>query len=140
MEYLIGAIVMLITLNFINGYVVKKVNKHPAPGVLISQSRSFEATRMFSITLPNQLKFLDTQSTKHFESKHLRVVILDEVAYWIFENSLYTADLLDGDIDKNSTKKVDTMTLDKVELDKLVLVVEQLTGRRSNDRGYPGDS
>ena len=140
MEYLMGAVVMLITLNLINRYVGNRIVKYRSFKPTMSQSRSFETTRFFSITIPSMPAPLNTQAIKHFDSKHLRVVILDDRAYWIFEQTLYVADMIDGDIDRNSTKKVDTMALDKVELDKMILVVDQLTGGSSNDSGYPRNS
>ena len=140
MEYLLGAIIMLITLSAVRKYIDQKATKYPIKRLSISQSRSFDVTRFFSITLPNMSKKINTQSTRHFDRTHLRVVILEEKAYWILDNTLFVADIIDGDIDKNSTKVVDTMALDKVELDKMVLVVDQLTGGNSNDSGYPRNS
>ena len=62
----------------------------------------------------------------------------DDRAYWIKDNTFYEANLVDGEVDKNTTKVVDTMTMDKVELDKMAFIVQKLTEGTRNDFGNPG--
>jgi hypothetical protein len=82
---------------------------------------------------------IKTQATDYFDSKHTRVVILDDYAYWINNNKLWCAELnLDG-VDENSTKEVDIMGMNKVELNKMIMVVDKLTEGKQNDGGSPGN-
>jgi hypothetical protein len=60
-------------------------------------------------------------------------------AYWIEDNRVYTAKFEDGIIDQENKKTVDMTTIDKVELDKMIFVVERLTEGLSNDSGNSGN-
>ena len=52
---------------------------------------------------------------------------------------LLTANIIDGNIDQNSTKGVDTMGVDKVELNKLSMIVDKLTEESINDNRNSGN-
>jgi hypothetical protein len=47
---------------------------------------------------------------------------------------------MDGQhINKESTRRVDTMAMDKVELDKMLFIMDQLRDRNINDSGSSGN-
>jgi hypothetical protein len=53
---------------------------------------------------------------------------VESQAYWIRSNVFYTADLNEmGLVDFDSARPVDTMTMSKVQLDKMSFIVEKLT-------------
>lgn len=140
MEYLIGAIVMLVALNLVRKYVDVKVAKYNVRKPMVSQSRAFSTVRMHSMfVMAYKPKELKTQATAHFDKTHLKVAIDGDKAYWVFNNTLFEANYVNGDIDRNSTKTVDTMAMDKVQLDKMFSIVEQLGGGY-NDSGSTGNS
>jgi hypothetical protein len=67
-----------------------------------------------------------------------RMIFTEDKAYWIKDNAFYEAKVVDGEIDKENAKVVDTMAMDKVELDKMIFIVEKLTEGIKNDFGNPG--
>ena len=67
-----------------------------------------------------------TQSMKYFDSINLRILILEEQAYWIKNNAVFVAQVINGEIEKDTAKEVDTMAMDKVQLNKLMFIVEKL--------------
>lgn len=139
MEYLTGAVVMLVALNLVRKYVDNAAKKYVAKRPLVSQSRSFINTKLpFMFIMGVPAKELNTQSSNHFDKTHLKVALDGDKAYWVFNNTLFEADYVDGDIVRSSTKTVDTMTMDKVQLDKMILIVEQLGGGQ-NDSGSTGN-
>ncbi len=78
---------------------------------------------------------MPTQSSKHDEKVNIRVVILDNKAYFVKDGGFYCADV-DGDsIDKQSATVVDTMGMDKVQLDKMLFIMDQLRDGKKNDSG-----
>lgn len=83
---------------------------------------------------------LKTQATKFTSKINLRVLVVGNKAYWISENALYSADMDGNLVDKESAKVVDTMTMDKVELDKMIFIVDKLTEGMEDDRSNPGHS
>lgn len=136
MEYLLGSIVTLITMS-----IVAKLVRHPKNAVKniktnFNQSRQHELVRDF---LPFQRKKLKTQATKNHNARRIRVIFIDEDAYWIEKNALHTARLSsNGQIDESSKIKVDIMAMDKVELDKMIFIVNKLTEGLSDDSGNSG--
>jgi hypothetical protein len=79
-----------------------------------------------------------TQSQKHFNKTNLKVIIVDDDAYWIQDNILYTSKMGVDGIDPDGTSKVDTISMDSVQLDKILFIVDQLKGRNQDDSGNPG--
>jgi hypothetical protein len=140
MEYLIGSLLTLFTMLVLSRKVAR-VHKENVP-VLVKYSQSHTYTLLKPV-LPYILTSLKqnaiTQS-KNYERKHqIRVIFTSDEAYWISSNSLYVAKLVDGVVDEDSAKVVDTMSMDKVQLDKMVFIVEQLTEGLTNDSSNPGD-
>jgi hypothetical protein len=90
--------------------------------------RAYENVKLY---LPGSLfkkpRMADTQMSKHYKQSEVRVLFVDNKAYWISNNSFYSADLEDGIVNQNTTKVVDIMGMDKVELDKMSFIVEMLT-------------
>lgn len=71
-------------------------------------------------------KTKNTQARKHFDKTNLRVIIVENEAYWIKDNIFYTAQMGSDGIDKETTSVVDTMNMDKVQLDKMLFIIDQL--------------
>jgi hypothetical protein len=84
-------------------------------------------------------KQINTQATNFFDKKHAKVFVLEETAYWIQENALFCADFIDGKVDEETKKRVDTFALDEVQLKKMSLVVDTLTKEINNEDRGPGN-
>lgn len=81
----------------------------------------------------------ETQAQKHEKKIRVKVIIMDDQAYWVKDNVFYTANMLDGDVNKNTTREVDTMTMNKVQLDKMMFIMDRLREGAFNDSGGTGD-
>lgn len=140
MEYFIGSIVTLICL-WVFANVSRKQTKQTKP-FRVQKTQSFS----YNIVLPIlpileilQKKKINTQASKYAEKNSVKVLQVGNSVYWIAQNSLYTAEFVNGKIDEDSTKVVDTMALDPVQLDKIIFIVDTLTKEDSNDSSNPGD-
>jgi hypothetical protein len=80
-----------------------------------------------------------TQSANHEKSIHLKVLFIGEEAYWIKENALFIADQEDGIVKEDTARRVDTMGMNSVQLDRLIYIVDVLNEGNENDRGYTGN-
>jgi hypothetical protein len=83
-------------------------------------------------------KAKSTQSRDLASKDELRVVFVDGLAYWVKDNCFYQANVVEGKIDDFSKKIVDTMGMNKVELDKMFFIVQKLTEGKKNDGRGPG--
>jgi hypothetical protein len=92
--------------------------------------------------LPDDLFISDekiTQSFLHEQRTNLRVIILDGFAYWIKDNTFFRSQMNGYDIDRDSAEVVDIMGLNKVQLDKMIFVIDKLREGLPNDSGSAGN-
>ena len=75
------------------------------------------------------------QSRNYIKNSYVRVVIAEDSAYWIKDNALFTAQVVDGMVDKETQRRVDTMSMDSVELEKTMVIVEKLREGLDEDSG-----
>ena len=77
-----------------------------------------------------------TQSKNHYDKTNVKVIILDNQAYWIKNNIFYKAPLVNQLIDKDSAEEVDTISMDRVQLDKMLFIMDKLReGKTDDSRG-----
>lgn len=108
--------------------------------VKYSQAHVYQLIKpVLSMIMPELKRATPTQAKKHWDKMHVRVVFSDTEAFWIADNKLFRAFLVDGRVDEDSTQVVDTMTMDKVELDRVMFIVEKLTEGLANDSGNSGN-
>lgn len=131
MEYLLGAVIGISSVFLIAKYF-SKIWQQPVSKVRYSQSHVFTIVGAISSQLGIREE-LSTQSTKFFDSKHQRILFFKGRAYWIRDNSVYSANLVNGIVDENSTKVLDIMAMDKVELTDMMFIIDKLNEGRSTD-------
>jgi hypothetical protein len=69
-----------------------------------------------------------TQSSEYEKKNTTRIIFIDSKAYWIESGLLTTAEVDEqGMINYETKSGVDTYTMDKVQLDKTIFIVEKLT-------------
>lgn len=87
----------------------------------------------------NSINNKPNQSKNHIKKTHVRVLIIDDKAYWKKDNVLYVADIHGEDIDRENAQRVDIMGMDKVELDKMLFIVDQLSEGVEDDNSSTGN-
>ena len=128
MEYLIGSIATFIMVIVLSNNIRKSVAKNKIKPLQYSQLATFEQVKRY---LPESFfqipRLEETQMSKHQKTLQIRVIFVGNEAYWIKDNAFYVANTVDGLIDHESAKIVDTIGMDKVELEKMSFIVEKLT-------------
>lgn len=143
MDFLIGSLtafaamyVSYIIITRSNITISTKINK-------ISQSYVYEIIKPALPILEalQQYKTKDTQSRLFEKKLSTRVLVMGNLAYWIKDNQVYSAEMQNNEIDNNSVKVVDIMGMDDVQLKKIMFIIDTLTeGSNGNDSGntsYP---
>ncbi len=140
MEFFVGALSMLLGVFIINKFIVKNKTVKQIQ-VRFRQSNTNEMLKNYipiEEFLPSFKARKKTQASNHFDSISTRILFMDGLAWWIKNNTLYNAQLIDGSFDENSAIRVDTMGMDDVELKKTIFIVEKLTEGTRNDSGNSG--
>jgi hypothetical protein len=130
----IGTTVILALLIYI--YILRvKANNISTP--IISQSM---LQYRYSNGKSNSRKLkTKSQSKIHYDKTNIKVIIFDNSAYWIKDNIFYKAPLVNELIDKESAEQVDTMHMDKVQLDKMLFIMDRLREGINDDSRGSGD-
>lgn len=131
-----GAVGLSLTiLLFLCVYIIASRSKDKAQ--IVSQSmllHRFNSGKKYSRKIINK-----TQSKMHHDKTNVRVIILDNDAYWIKDNIFYKAPLDGQSIDKESAEQVDTIHMDKVQLDKMLFIMDKLREGINDDSRGSGD-
>lgn len=141
MEYLVGALMAVATIAILVKLFIKN-NLVSEKRVSVKYSQAYIHSLVGPVMdafMHSEAPIKPTQARKHAESTKVRVIFTDSKAYWIANNTFYEAEVVDGIVQNDLAKAVDIMGMDKVQLDKMIFIVEKLTEGKSSDRSNPGD-
>ena len=125
MEYFLGSVITLVAVTVVNHLVRKNLDIQEP--VKIRRSQSYLYRILSEIALKENKRYnKDTQSRKYLNKDSVKVMIVEDKAYWIKDNQLYVAEYENGQIDNYSAQKVDTMSMNNVELERTMFIVEKL--------------
>jgi|688.fasta_scaffold47491_10 hypothetical protein len=139
MEYLAGSLITLFLIFAARYFYEVSKPKDIKIRLGFSQSRMFHITRP-ALQMMIQQKPFSTQATRHFDSQKVKVIFTNDKAYWIRNNAVYQANVINGIVQENSTEIVDMMALDEVKLKDMMFIIDKLTEGQRNDSGNPWDS
>lgn len=139
MEYLVGSLTTFILLVLIGKNTMKNKRVSEKISLKYSQTHIFEIVKPLLPLGALTKKIVNTQSLNHEQKTSIKVIIMGNQAFWIKDNIFYVADMDGHHIDKDTTRRVDTMAMDKVELDKMLFIMDQLRDRKINDSGSSGN-
>ena len=135
--------IIVITLTFLASWfileIVKKKSKKDFSKTLYRQSDIHRLLKyFFSIPLSSNEKS-SSQLTKHKEKSMIKVIVLNDEAYWVSDNTFYVAKAIDGEVQPHTAQPVNTNRLSKPELDKMLFILDSLKNGKKNDSGGTGN-
>lgn len=74
-----------------------------------------------------------SQSRKHVSNNTVKVLIIENNAYWVHNNMFYVADAFDGAVDSETVRPVDTNNMSKRDIDKMLFILDSLKNGNSDD-------
>ena len=140
MDFIAGAVTITIILYLAMKYFEKLYSISEEPKRYnFTQSALHE---MIKPLLPKDIFKVENKKTQSYEYEkrtNVRVIILDGMAYWIKDNQFYQSDINEHGINKEGSRVVDTIGMDKVQLDKMLFIMDKLREGLSNDSGDSGE-
>ena len=127
MEFLLGFILAIATVFVFRFFIIKDIDQSTSWAIRYSQTRIHEIIKNHIPDYEFDIKRPVTQSENHKNSMYTRVVFVENQAYWIKNNTLFVADMDEGMVDEDTTREVDTMGMNKVQLEKVIHIVDALT-------------
>lgn len=111
---------------------VKKSKKYFAK-IVYTQSDIHKIVKNF---IPKDLFELPkplSQSRKHVNNNTVKVLIMEDQAYWVHDNMFYMANTIEGLVDPESVKPVDTNNMSNRDIDKMLFILDSLRNGNSDD-------
>jgi hypothetical protein len=138
MEYFIGFILTLSVSLIIIFIMKKKINKKMSR-TLYSQRDTHELFKyFFSIESSNQKRH-PSQLTNHAEKSMIKVMVMDQEAYWVSDNTFYVANAINGEVEAGSATPVNVENMSKNDMNKMLFILDNLQNGNKNDSGSAGD-
>jgi len=130
MNNLYGALALTVPLLLIIGYIVffkrGTVYEPIMTQSMLHHERSMKRKYVEKINKKSQSKIRQ-------EKENVRVIIVENEAYWVKDNAFYTAPLVNDLIHKDYAVQVDTTHMDRVQLDKMLFILDKLREGVSDD-------
>lgn len=92
-----------------------------------SQSYIYNKTKVFHSQPAAEVE-KQSQSRQFLSENTINVVIFDNRAYWIKDNAFFSADVIDGNIAKDNVQEIQTDSMSKDDMDKMLLILDKLRG------------
>jgi hypothetical protein len=116
-----------------------KRNKKSYTRSVYRQSDMHEMLKIFFSQEFNNKENKLSQFEKRKESLDIKVVILNNKAYWVSSNTFYVGDSIDGKVLPETAVAIDTENMSKNEIDKLLFILDKLKNGKYDDSGSAGN-
>lgn len=136
MEYFIGSILTIIAFMVLNR-TIEKTRNVGIPIPIFNQSKKYYVLK--SYLRYTKKRNIERQSTKKVPKGSTRGIVVGNTIYWIEDGFLVTANFVNGKPEESSKKRVDTYSMNDVELKRIVFIVDKLSEGRSDDTGNTGN-
>jgi hypothetical protein len=74
-----------------------------------------------------------SQSRNHIRNNTVKVLMIEDQAYWVHNNMFYTADTVEGLVNAETVRPVDTNNMSDRDIDKMLFILDSLKGGNSDD-------
>lgn len=138
MKYLITVGLTLI-LSWSIIIVVAKRNKNIFNKKIYRQSDMHNMLKMFFSLDTNDKNVHSSQIKKRKEEQTTNVIILKDKAYWVKDNVFYIGSTANGEVLPETGTPIDTNLLSESEINKLLFILDNLKGGKTNDSGSTGN-
>jgi hypothetical protein len=139
MEYFLGSVLTLIAMFITTRLVSSEKNLVKSNPFRYSQSHIHEVVSPLLPDLRDYRKPIKRQSSNQEEKTNIKVVIFDNKAYFVKDGTFYCAEMHGTEIDGANASLVDTMGMDRVQLDKMLFIMDQLRDGKKDDSGSSGN-
>lgn len=68
----------------------------------------------------------DEEDMEEEEEVEISVAIIEDKAYWVVDNTFYVAEIIDGEIDKSSSRPVDPFTMSSSDIKKMLFILDNI--------------
>jgi len=120
--------------------VIKKRSKKVFSRTLYRQSDMHRMLKyFFSLEITNNQK-RPSQLTKRKEKDMIKVIVMENQAYWVSDNTFYVAKAFDGEVLPDTAEPVDIESMSRKDIDKMLFILDNLkNGKEKDDSSSAGN-
>jgi hypothetical protein len=138
MEYIL-TIVLTFVVSWAILRVIRKNTQKGFSKTLYSQSDMHKLLKyFFSLNIITDEKH-PSQLTKRRERDMIRVIVMGDLAYWVSDNIFYVAEAINGEVIPQTAEPVDTNSMSRKDLDKMLFILDSLKNGNKNDSSSAGN-
>ena len=121
-------------------YILYKGRKTKAfPGMNYSQSNIHLMIKDFLPKTLYEKPKQKSQSLKHVEKNTVKVIFIEDNAYWVSDNIFYCAEAIGGNVNIDTTQPIDTSNMSKKDIDKMLFILDNLKNGSNDDSSSTGN-
>ena len=113
--------------------ITVKKNKRYFAKVVYRQSDVHQIVKNFIPKDLFELQKMLSQARKHLSNNTVKVLIIEDQAYWVHANMFYVADTEEGSVNPETVRPVDTNNMSKRDIDKMLFILDSLRNGNSDD-------
>jgi hypothetical protein len=80
-----------------------------------------------------------SQSLNHVDKNTVKVIFIEGKAYWVSNNIFYCAEAIGGNVNIDTTEPVDTTSMSKKDIDKMLFILDNLKNGNNDDSSSSGN-
>ena len=123
-----------------SSYILYKGRKTRSfPSIVYSQSSIHLMIKDFLPKTLYEKPKQQSQSLKHIEKNTIKVIFIEDKAYWVSNNIFYCAEAIGGNVNIESTKPIDTTNMSKKDIDKMLFILDNLKNGSNDDSSSTGN-
>jgi hypothetical protein len=136
--------ILIVGLTLIVSWTILKVIKNRSKKVFSrTLYRQSDMHRMlkyfFSLEIANNEK-RPSQLTKRIEKDMIKVIVMENQAYWVSDNTFYVAKAFEGEVLPNTAEPVDIENMSRKDIDKMLFILDNLkNGKEKDDSSSAGN-
>ena len=119
--------------------VIKKRSKKVFSKTLYRQSDMHRMLKyFFSLEINSNIK-PPSQLTKRKEKDMIKVVVIENQAYWVLNNTFYVAKAFDGQVIPDTAEPVDIESMSRKDIEKMLSILDSLKNGKEDDSSSAGN-
>jgi hypothetical protein len=137
MDYFIVSILTIATFFAILKIIGKKEKQ--AVGRIIHRQSDMHMFMKYFFSNISFEKKQKTQMIKREQENTVKIVAIDDKAYWVVDNVFYVTSIVDDRPDIENAMPVDTSNMSKEDIDKMLFILDNLDRGDKDERGSSGN-
>jgi hypothetical protein len=121
-------------------YILYRSSKRKVfPKIAYSQSGIHMMVKDFLPKTLYEKPTVISQALKHIEKNSVKVIFIEDNAYWVSNNIFYCAEAVGGNVNIDTTKPVDTTNMSKKDIEKMLFILDNLQNGSNDDSSSAGN-